>query len=80
MRSVLALILSLLLSFAISLSAWSQNQIEPPCEGEDYKAHSQELKRLYDEDQADRTDFTHSDKDKLFDMLKRDRARIKRVA
>jgi hypothetical protein len=72
--------LSVLLSFTIPLSALSQNQIEPPCEGEDYKTHSQELKKLYDEDQADRADFTRSDKDKLFEMLKHDRVRINRVA
>jgi hypothetical protein len=63
-----------------SFRASAEGPIEPACEGADYQAHSQELKKLYDEDQADRADFSHADQDKLFAMLKRDRVRRTRVA
>jgi hypothetical protein len=65
--------------FSVSSVFASDVQIEPLCEGDGYKAHSQELKKLCDEDQADRADFSHSDQNKLFEMLKRDRTRRTRV-
>ncbi len=73
--------LSILLTlFVLSLSASAQGPFEPPCEGEDYKSHSLELKKLYNEDQSDRSNFTQSDEKQLMEMLKHDRTRLKRVA
>lgn len=62
-------------------STWaSAPAIEPTCDGDDYINHSKELKKLYEEDQAERADFTHADENRLVAMLKHDRVRRIRVA
>src|SRR5437870_3285091 len=66
--------------FAALVSAADDAPMQPTCEGDDYKAQSKELKKLYDDDQTDRTDFEKMDSAKLLEMLKRDRTRRTRVA
>ncbi|MGK5088652.1 hypothetical protein WDW86_13925 [Bdellovibrionota bacterium FG-2] len=76
MKKLLSLILFSLAAFA----AQTDTAILPPCDRAVYERPSKELRKLFIKDQADRKNFTQMTQEAAFEIIKRDRIRIKQVA
>jgi hypothetical protein len=74
------LFLLAIVSSSLASAAESPPRQSPACEGSEYQTLSQELKKIYEADQSDRSDFESKDSSEILHMLGRDRARRTRVA